>query len=305
MLPIDLTSLLHDGLREGRREDDGLLHCSSDLCGSLRHTQLRLAGGPTMESELLGDIRMHTGTMWHRDFEDMFRKANLAVMTEVNVTPWLPEGWGGIADWLIWNPKLNQFVLTDLKTTKGEGIRFIKEQGAKKEHMWQASAYLMALKNGGFPMADRFVIYYLPMNDTVDRNEEVEPLAMLCEPVDSHLLLSELEYRRERTRVYLNSLPEGEVNISELVTSELEPTLDREQKVYWNSKMDVFDLKLTPHWLTRYCPFPLELCDCSEQKAEKIGHYTLEKKYVPRSGYSDIEPSVVPSQLDYEKRRNK
>jgi hypothetical protein len=310
LLPLSvgpvINKVIEESLAKERREDDGLLHCSSDLCGSLRHTQLRLAGAPTLPSEtdFVSSIRMHTGTMWHSYIGKSFVRAGIPVIQEVNVTPWLPEGWGGTADWLIWDSLEAEFTLVDLKTTKGEGIRFIKEQGAKKEHRWQASAYYHALVNAGFPMAEKFAIYYLPMNEVL--SDPVSPIVSECKPVDYSELKSTMNYKFTRVQEYLSSLPSPsgkELTIVDYSTSELELTMEREQKLYWNKSMGVFDLKLVPHWLTRYCPYPLALCGCIEQKSEKIGHFTLEKLYIPRSGYESYDSSTSPSELDYNRRR--
>jgi hypothetical protein len=54
---------------------------------------------------------------------------------------WLPDGWSGTADWIFWNADLGGFVLGDLKTIKGDGITWIEKDGAKREHLWQLSAY--------------------------------------------------------------------------------------------------------------------------------------------------------------------
>jgi len=58
-------SLLNNTLRGDRRPPDGKLHPSGDLIGSLRHAQLRAAGAPTIESEIVSDTRLMTGTQWH------------------------------------------------------------------------------------------------------------------------------------------------------------------------------------------------------------------------------------------------
>src|SRR5678810_502787 len=112
---------------------------------------------------------MFTGTMWHKHIGDSFVAQGIPAIQEISVTPWLPKGWSGIADWLVWNPNTEKFVLGDLKTTKGEGIKFIKEYGIKLEHHWQVSAYWHALNEAGYPLENKFVIYYLPMNDTPNR----------------------------------------------------------------------------------------------------------------------------------------
>ena len=66
-------------------------------------------------------------------------------MAEVNLTPWMPTGWSGTADWLFWHPEYEGFVLGDLKTSKGEAIKWKERDGMSEEHLWQLSAYWHAL----------------------------------------------------------------------------------------------------------------------------------------------------------------
>src|SRR6266487_3994845 len=166
MLGVDVTALLQKKFRESNRPADGLLHPSGDLIGPLRHSMLRAAGAPTIESEIVSDTRLMTGTLWHDFFEGVFR--GQPVMTEVQLDRWLPRGWSGRADWIVWNDEYKGFVLGDLKTTKGEGMMFIERDGIKPEHQWQASAYWYALKAMGIPLVKGYAIYYLPMNATKD-----------------------------------------------------------------------------------------------------------------------------------------
>ena len=116
MIPTDLSDLLRKKLAKSRRPPDGLLHASGDLLGSLRHAQLRLAGAPTIESEIVSDIRLMTGTMWHRFIGQMLVEAGVHFEQEIDVTPGLPEGWAGTADALFWSTEHRGFVLGDFKT---------------------------------------------------------------------------------------------------------------------------------------------------------------------------------------------
>src|SRR5215213_2274771 len=115
MLDFDVEALLRRRLEADRRPADGLLHCSGDLIGSLRHAQLRAAGAPTVISDIVGDTRMRIGTLTHTDFERIFR--GKPVMLEVALEDYLPTGWTGTCDWIAWNTERKAFVLGDLKTT--------------------------------------------------------------------------------------------------------------------------------------------------------------------------------------------
>ena len=236
----------------------------------------------------------------------MLRKTGVPYMAEVNMTPWLPPGWGGTADAFIWNPDLKAFVLTDFKTSKGEAMKFIESGGAKIEHVKQTSAYWHAAKKMGLPLVKKIGVYYLPKNDT--RAQDVEPILVDFEPVPVRDLAKDMKYRHGRVSEYVDSLTpitqmppskwerDGSVTLQTLwVTDALEPVQERQQKLYWDKYNDTWDLKLVPHWSAAFCPFPHELCDCGEQGTTKIGFYDFDGTYYPREGYEDIAPVVAPS----------
>lgn len=290
-----------------------------DLVGSLRHTQLRAAGAPTLESEITSDVRLKTGTMWHELIGEFLVRAGVPVMREVDVTPWLPDGWGGTADWLFWAPEYRAFVLGDLKTSKGEAMKWVISEGAKDEHLWQLSAYFYALVKMGLPIVRGFAVMYLPMNDTTDKTERVEPQVMECDPLPEDEVHDRMASRWEATQEYLSMIVEFDKygHVADLMAEPherylnkyLAPPQERVQKVFWASKTQTFDVKLVPHWSTDYCPFPNELCDCSEQGTTKIGHYKMEDGgdhtrmvYVPRKGFENVDPLETPSSLQVKRR---
>lgn len=275
---------------------------------------LDVAGAPKVESELVSDIRLMTGTMWHRYIEQLLHDQGIKVETEISVTPGLPEGWSGTADWLFWHPNFNAWVLGDLKTMKGEGIKWVTRDGAKLEHMWQLSSYFWALVEMGFPMVKGFAVLYLPMNDTTDKLDEIEPTLQECEPLEREVVWGQMEARRQMVDEYLNAMPpdlpfsRGMPNEDLYLNDKLAPEQDRVQGVYWNKARGVFDVKLVPHWSSAYCPFPNDLCACNEQGTTKIGEWVLQvhhpdiEKYKAREGYEDVAPEVRPSTRDVAKR---
>jgi hypothetical protein len=308
LLPFDLTEVVHEELARQRRPNDFLLHASSHIDGPLRHTQLDVAGAPKVKSELLSEITLFTGTMWHEWLHNTLRRLGVPYMAEVNLTPWLPEGWAGTADAVVWNPDLKAFVLIDFKTQKGEGMRFIAMGGAKDAHKLQASAYWHALKKMGIPLAKAIGVFYLPKND-VRGKDPVEPILADFEPYPAKALHKQMEERRQRVTEYRNSLPfdaaDSEAvalwaspsNASHVgwVTDELAPVSEREQRLYRDRVSGSFELKLMPHWSTAYCPYDDELCDCSTQGSTKIGYFDIDGTYYARPGYEEIEPTVFPS----------
>lgn len=294
-LPVDLPNLFLSEVLKQKREPDGLLHCSSDLCAPLRFVQLRAVNAPTIVRPIVQEVRMLSGTLWHDWFHKVIEASGIRFQYEVNLNKWLPEGWGGTADWLIWHPRYEAWALSDLKTIKGEGLFFIERDGAKTEHLWQLSAYWHALANAGLPLVKGFSIMYWPMNDTND-TVDITPRVVECMPLPASLMRDHMDDVRALVDHYRTRYAET----GEYLNDALAPMPDREQKVYWNSQQKVFDLKLVPVWYERYCEFSEELCP--RQKSEKIGHYTLQRVYVPRKGYEGYKPEVQPTNGDYSKR---
>lgn len=261
-----------------------------------------MAGAPKVSSELLSEITLYTGTMWHEWIHATLRRLGVPYMAEVNLNPWLPDGWGGTADAVVWNPELKAFVLCDFKTQKGEGMRYIARDGAKDEHIWQASAYWWALKKMGLPLAKAVAVYYLPKNDTRSKDDVVVPVLADFTPLTAKVLHTEMDRRNARTQEYLESLPMVVQNrdigptpdLDQWVTDSLEPVQPRQQRVYYDRKTETHELKLVPHWSAAFCPFPDELCDCSSQGTTKIGIFDG-GDYHPRPGYEDIEPEAFPN----------
>lgn len=300
MIPFDVVDVLKKGLAKDRRPSDGLLHCSSDLIGSLRHAQLACAGAPRIESELVSDVRLRTGTMWHSYFNELLIAAGKSVVNEVKLSHLLPEGWSGTADWLFWHEAKRAFVLGDLKSIKGEGLKWIAKDGLKEEHLWQLSAYYWALREGRYPMVKGLAVLYLPMNDVP--KEDIEPVLIEAEPLPRDLVWGVMEDRWAKTKAYLDQVnsdhPWGEVGYENkyLGAGTLAPPMERVQKLFKNKGK--LELKLVPHWSAQFCPYPDELCDCNTQGVTKIGEWMdcdgVDHIYYPRKGYEDIEPAVAP-----------
>lgn len=296
LLPIDLTEFIGQELEQERRENDGLLHASSHLIGPLRHAQLEAVAAPKKPRDLLSEIRMKTGTMWHSWLADQLRSQGIPAMMEVNLTPWMPVGWGGTADLVIWNPQIKAFVLADLKTTKGESMRYIERDGAKEEHQHQVSLYWHALKKMGLPLAKQVAVFYLPLNQT--RAGDVEPVLIDFAPLPAAKVHGIARERHKRVERYRTSLPKPNPRPllpEEYVTDELEPGPEREQRLYYDRNTETWDLKLVAPWYAAYCEFG-ELCSCHEiAGTTKIGTYDVDgKTYYPRKGYESVEPLVAP-----------
>lgn len=314
MLPIDVIGVVSGGLAEEIQPfADGKLHPSSDLIGSLRHSMLRAAGAPTIESKFTQNMTLWIGRQIHALVGTSLEAKGIPVMREVNLEPWLPEGWSGTADLIFYDPAKDGWVLADVKGQKGESFRFLRSDGAKEEHRWQASAYWWALYDMGLPMVDGFAMIYLPKNDTTDKWDVVEPMTIECNVLDQELLWNVMNERWELTQKYLTAqrhsrFCESRCVLDCFLDDTLAPPQDRVQKMWWNNKQGVWDVKLVPHWSADYCPFPTQLCDCSEQSTTKVGHWMFAPQnedqlgYFPRKGYEDIEPQLKPSDKEVKNR---
>jgi hypothetical protein len=232
------------GLEGDKRKKDNLLHCSSHLTAPLRHVQLEMAGAPTVGESLASTVRMKTGTLWHTWFADSLRAKGVPGMFEVKLDQWLPEGWTGTADWIIWDNEYQAFRLMDLKTTKGGGIPWIHRDGAKEDHLWQLSAYWHALAKMGIPLVEEFGVFYLPMDDAGN-----DPTYQPCNPLDLDTVLWRMVRVKEDVDEYLDSIRiiysphEGY-----LLTEALAEPPERVQSLVKASG----DVLLKPHWKSLY-----------------------------------------------------
>lgn len=305
---LGILDLLENALREDDWGNDGLLHASTDLVGPLRHTMLRMAGAPERPETWGSLVTLRIGKELHDWFEEALRLSRKPVMTEVSITDGLPQGWTGTADILLWSAKYRGFILYDLKTQKGESLQYIERDGAKTEHIWQASAYWHALVQMGLPMVDRAGIIYLPKNEDYSAEEPIEPKLAIVKPIKRETLWQEMYRRQDMVDTYLRSLPAGEGLISYqrdpsnmfFLNDMLAPPEARVQRMFKNK--DIWEIKLVPHWTAQFCRYDDELCDCghnlSGNKTTKIGQFVKTPAgwvYEARKGYELVEPEVKPA----------
>ncbi len=278
--PYDLTELVRAKLAAERRPPDGMLHPSGALTGSIRHLQLEVAGAPMKEPDLVSEVNLLVGTRLHTWFEELYR--GRPVMTEVKLDAWLPEGWSGTADWLVWNSEERYFTLGDLKSCKPGAIHYLTSGGSKESQIWQASCYWHACVGMGLTMDPRFNIYHLPKSqNTAREGEMVAPVLNECVPVPLEKLVPVMNERKAAVDAYIGSLPIGDSKsvMENWLTDALAPVQSRDLALRLNKtlKVPALDLKLEPNWSTAYCDFPPELCNCSQQTASKMGHWSLEE----------------------------
>lgn len=293
LLSIDLPGVIEAGINSDR--DDGKLHPSTHLAAPLRHAQLDRAGAPKRPRSFGNQMTLHIGTLVHEWFHDELRKLGVPYMAEVNLGPWMPDGWNGTADAVVWSPDHQAFVLVDFKTTKGESLGYRERGGASEEHILQTSIYWHALKKMGLPLVKAINILYIPKNDP--RGKEVKPLMVDFDPLPKRALEAQMKKRKEAVDGYLASLPKPNprpLYAEEFITEQLAPEPDMEQRVYLEKESGDYVLKLVPNWVTKFCPYDAPICDCSSQTSITIGRYN-ESGYTPRKGYEDIVPVVAPT----------
>jgi hypothetical protein len=268
---------------------------------------LDVVNAPRRPNTLVDEITMKTGDFWHEWATKQIQGIGWPFMAEVRLTDFLPEGWAGRADWVIYDPEAGGFVLGDLKTIKGEGLTWINRAGAKEDHLWQVSAYWHALYDMGLPMVKGFFVLYWPKNAVA--GIEVAPSIQDCAIIERELIHARMQQRWEAVAAYKESLwPMAEddprwkadgiatASVGDdltkhagfYVTDKLAPPIERLQKVMWNAKQKAFDVKLVPHWSTAYCPFEDALCDCSTQGTTKIGSFGLDGGYGYKARNLDI-----------------
>lgn len=270
---------------------------------------LSAANAPRKPRSIAEDITLKTGDMWHEWLTSQLTSTGHPFMSEIRLSDWLPEGWGGRADWLIYHPDYKAWILGDIKTVTGDGMFWVNKDGAKENHMWQLSAYWHACVEMGLPMLRGFFVLYWPKGPASDKNTVVEASVQECDPYPAEKVLPRMEERWLLTKEYLGSvIAKGDkttkgFSTEDYLTDALAPPIEREQKLVWDSVAKNFAVKLVPHWSTRFCPYEDELCDCSTQGTTKIGHYDLTGEYTCRKGYEGEVPSVKPSEYQLNRRR--
>lgn len=297
-----LLDLLKADLAKDDWGSDGLLH-ASELADPLRHVQLRMAGAPRKAKRIAEAIRLKHGQLWHEYLGETWQGQHIPIMREVSMTRGLPDGWGGTADYLLWDIDRKAFILYDLKTMKGEGLKYIERDGAKAEHVWQTSAYWWALHEMGFPLVNRIGVIYMPMNEDYSEEDGVEPAIVEVMPLPKAKVMEKMACTKAAVDRYVEGLTgRGYVHpfpTDFYLTDALADPTPREQKLV--KKGEQWDVVLMPHWTADFCPYSDELCPCGglpgEPRTTKVGQFVKDGKawvYQPRKGYELTEPTVAP-----------
>lgn len=273
-------------MRKPDRPGPKRLYLSSHLATPLRHVQLEFAGAPMRQHSFMDLVAFQTGTLWHEHVAQTLRNRRLPVMQEVSITRYLPLGWGGTVDLVAFNEETDRWHVMDLKTTTGEAMDSIFHNGPKVAHLWQVSAYHMALSDMGFELDDDVSVYYLPKNAV--RGKNVEPVMHTVQPLFSGVVREHMMQRKTSVDSYLEAVKDTGLLENDWLADEPEHV----QKLFTDKKTGVKELKLVPGPYAAYCPFDPELCGCSQQGQTKIGEYDKFGFYIPRKGYEEILPEL-------------
>lgn len=280
----DILEVITQGLDSGARPKDNLLHCSKHIWWPLRFSQLEMSGEHMEPPEFLDQINMLTGTLHHSWIQEHLKRSKdrwwELVATEIDLTPYLPEGWTGTADWVFYDKEADHCILGDYKTIKPEAVQYLT--GVKSDHLLQLSCYNLGLTMAGYNMAPELFVFYLPKNKVWTHS--VAPQQLSAKPI---------EYIRERMTTIRDEVlayTTGQVALSRMPLPEL--------KTSWNTKTGVFDVREVPNWMEAYtCPFNESLCP--RTKSRKLGHFDLNRKWTSRLNH---KPIGFPTEAMYRKR---
>lgn len=296
LLSVDFSAVMATEFARTQRADDGKLHASS-ASSPLRHAQLEAAGAPKKPRSFGDEITLGIGTMIHEWLHDALRRQGVPYMAEVDLTPWMPPGWGGTADAVIWSPEYQAFVLVDFKSAKPESLRYRIQSGASEEHIRQTSIYFYSLRKMGLPIVKKIAVLYIPKGSTRNKDDVIEPLLVDFDPIPQRALGTMMKDRKAKVDEYIESIgyPEDPRQNSDYLTDKLADSQPMEQRIYRDSASGANVLKLVPPWTAAYCPFEPPLCTCSEQKSFTIGRFDGLGRYKARKGYEEYEPAIRPN----------
>lgn len=284
----DLEFEYAQAMNEGDREPDGLLHASKHIWWPLRFSQLEFAGHPMGKSEFLDRVNMLSGTLHHSFIESWLKKQKDRwwdlVASEVDLTDYLPTGWTGKCDWVFYDKEADHCILGDLKTIKPEAVQHLT--GIKDDHLAQLSCYNYGLTKAGYTMAPELFVFYLPKNKIW--THDVKPQQLSSVPIP------QIDAIMERIYKQVMQYRKGD-------TSRLAGMPDPVYKYSWNKLMSVFDVKQYPDWRESYtCPFSEALCPRTPIK--KVGHWTLQRKWVTKYAEHRNRKYPKPSEAELKKR---
>lgn len=295
MMYPDLTRVIEAGLRSEQRAPTGLLHCSKHAAQPLRFTQLEMVLGG--EEKDFGDLMvLYTGTMFHREIENWVTKYLdddwQIVGSEIDVTPYLPEGWTGTLDHLFLHVPTNTLSIVDIKTIKPEGIQYLTRE-PKEDHKIQVSCYHAGISFApaqgmfAFDLDPEIAVYYLPKGRD-SRNQTIMPRMTTTKALSPPAVWSRLSHIKTEVDAYVAEYE----RTGDVLNDVLAPMPEREMKMYWDRAKMQWDVKLVPHWSTMYNDYGPAYTP--KQSSNLIGAWSIDGYYQPRKGYEHYTENDVP-----------
>ena len=168
-LPTVISKALEAEKTNNWRQDK--LHVSSDLQGCVKKACLEMSEiSNDIDRDQYQDIRMKIGTGMH-NFIGRYLRENYDVQVEKEVTEGLPEGWMGTADYVITEESSGEVAVYDLKVVSSS-LKYFSDMNNEfaqtsssssklplKEHIWQVSSYVYALRKMGINATRGFICY--------------------------------------------------------------------------------------------------------------------------------------------------
>ena len=275
---IDFTALIREGLAHNRRAPDLKLHPSTHLDGNLRHAWLDFHGFKRQANEFANDARLQSGTWWHEYIQGLLY--GQPAMHEVDLTPWLPTGWSGRADTLLFDPSTQLWRLYDYKTT--DNVKKVEEWGIKGTHAIQTASYAHGFTNMGLPFHEEAQVVYIPISG-------------VGEPLICTVDVSAAEQRRAVSTMY---------GVRNSVLDYPEPPDWPEDLVHYRRTLGGVTVHWQHHMSRGFCPFPDEVCGCrvNDLKWHKMGTFKWHNNWgVKELVYFDNmtgEPADPPPNVD-------
>lgn len=304
-----LPSIIYQALLADKRAPTGKLHCSSHAWWPLRFTQLSQVID-TDETDIGSLITMGIGTLTHEWLANYMEK-NPAVLgedwelcaTEWDLTPHLPDGWTGTADYVFVHRPTDMVVVSDLKTSKPEALAYLNGQ-PKDSHWIQVSCYHAAISRfyaaEGVSVHPDISICYMPKGKD-SRQNTIQPVVVSKAAIPAAQVwanLTDIKTAVDRYVIEYNKT-------GELDNKCLAPMPLQSLKIGWNKTTANWDVVSRDGWEVEFIGAQFGEQLCPRGKALKVGHWNLNGSWVPRKGVfqPDYDSIPRPSQLEVEKRR--
>lgn len=303
-----MTKFMEDSIAtflEKRREKQekawrkGKLHVSSDISGCLRKTCFELADVEKKqeESSLYLSSRQLIGQGLH-NWLGKNLKNNYSIKQEVNLSEGLPNQWDGTADFLVEGDN-GKWALFDLKITssarryydlkKHERYDYTTDKNSGLpdiEHVWQVSAYKMALEKMGYEIAYVGVVYwFIDQYHHFGQKHFFDPLEI---EVDC---FSEKEVNKKLQDI---SSKIDKWKKTEVLPDYMDPIQKIIAKPSWKNPKK-YELHQQIHWKEKACPYYNRHCFPPHFEG-KIGEWSLNNQsgQWDYTTFQKIEPLIYP-----------